>query len=129
MIMRQKTKNEIVKAVIDALPKDQRAHRMIDLDQPFKLEPKPLIALRDSVIKTGLKDLLEGGYFSICKFERLIDLAKVYPPAGLLKTLRPLHCINWADMDPDTRAQAQQHIIACFIPVEVEADSEPDDPK
>lgn len=114
---------EIVNAVLEALPVEQRAHRMIDLDQPLRLDPKPLIQIRDSAIKHALKNLIHGRRFSICGFRDLCKLARVYPPNGLLEILEPLHCHEWVDMEPEFRNQIQQHIIACFIPVEPEANA------
>lgn len=108
-------------AIIEVIPESMRSHRMINLDQPMNLELRPIVELRDNAVRHGLKKMIEGKRFSICDFDALCKAAKVYPPSDLNDILRPLHCHEWADMEPDFRNQIQQHIIACFVPVEVQA--------
>ena len=103
-----------------------RAVRMIDLDRPIVLDPKPIAQLRDGALRHGLKKLLEGKSFYISTFKELVEIARVYPPPGLMDILQPLHCMDWSEMDPEFRHDIQQQILACLLPVEVQGKDDGD---
>ncbi len=100
------------------LAAQDRGHRKPDLSKPIKLELRPLSQFVDTAVKDGLQRMFNANFFSICDFDALAKLAGVYVPKQLESHLRPLHCVHWNTMDPEYRAQIQQHIIACFVPVE-----------
>lgn len=98
---------------------EYRSHRKIDFDKPIKLTLRPLSSYLDIAIRQGLNDLFnESNHFSICKFEKLVELARIFPPEELTRHLNTLHCVHWNKMDPDYRQQIQHQIIAAFMPVE-----------
>lgn len=98
-----------------------RSRRRPDLSAPRTIELRPLSAYVGVAVREGLQKLFDKRHFDICLFRSLCDLARVYPPADLVRHLEPLHCRDWAELDPEYREQLQNHIIAAFVPLEAEA--------
>lgn len=98
----------------------QRSYRKPDLSKVTTLNLQPLEAYRGVAIRSGLQALFDAKSFYVNDFHELAKLACVYPPKELDRQLQVLHCRTWTDIEPDYRTQIQQHIIACFVPVEPE---------
>lgn len=122
LISKKALSAQIRTEIDNAIPAELRSHRKLDLDKPIRLDPRPLIEIRDCVIKTALKKMFGDTTFYVTDFDRIVQLADVYPPPGLRKTLEPLHCVKWCQMDADLRDQVQQHILALVIPIEKQED-------
>lgn len=68
----------------------------------------------------------DSSHFSICDFDKLMDLLGIIPPAETDKMLRTLHCVSWKDMEPavrkwvgetiDALLTEPEHLVARFEP-------------
>lgn len=67
--------------------------------------------IRNGVVAIGLKKLFKEKHFSICDLETLIKAANVVPNHDLMRLLRPLHCVDWADIPRDLREDICEQII------------------
>jgi hypothetical protein len=95
-----------------------RSRSRPDLRTTRTIELKPLSYYTTTAIRDGIEELFRKTHFDICLFKKLLELARVYPPDDLMTHLDPLHCRDWSKMEPEYREQIQNHIIACFVPVD-----------
>ena len=65
-------------------------------------------------VKTGLRRMFRpGGWFNICEVRSCLDAAGIpHPPE--LKTLEPLHCVHWSEMEPGFRAEVVRRTMLLF---------------
>lgn len=54
--------------------------------------------LKQQAALTALNEMLRGKHFNICTIDRVADLLDVHVDPDAYRTLRPLHCIDYAAM-------------------------------
>ncbi len=82
---------------------------------PPGVEEALWVGLTNSVVKAGLTKMLRTKkWFCICDLQATLDAAGIIPNGDVLRLLRPLHCMEWADMEPDLRNQVQAIIVKMF---------------
>lgn len=92
-----------------------RSSRVPDLSKPITIAPESVEAFKNRSIKRGLQKLFHNHHFSICDFDNLIKLSGLYVDGKLYRSLSTFHCVEWGDMDAETREQVQAQILAVFI--------------
>ena len=58
---------------------------------------------RQLVAQQAISRLFTERHFSICTPDEIIKLTSAQSDSEAYRMLRPLHCVNWADMDPALR--------------------------
>lgn len=71
-------------------------------------EAKAMIAV------TALNKMMTGRHFSICVITDVAAMLGVDPKGESYRMLRPLHCVNWADMPSELRAMVPGLIKDCL---------------
>lgn len=66
-------------------------------------EYKSIERLRGLVVEAGLRHLFKRDYFDICQLESCVKAASIVPDGETMRLLRPLHCMDYADMKPELR--------------------------
>ena len=92
-----------------------RSSRVPDLSKPISIAPESVEEFKNRALKSGLQKLFRDDHFSICAFDNLVKLAGLYVDGDLNRALRAYHCVNWNDMDAETRDQVRDQILAVFI--------------
>jgi len=105
---------------IISMIQEGRSTRKPDLSRPVTVNPKPAHEFVQDAVQVGLQRLLDKSFFSISDLSSLLESARIVPDGSVMKALRPLHCMDWSDMDPEFRVETQQQILAMFVPVEAE---------
>lgn len=70
--------------------------------------------MRGMAITAGLRHLFNHSYFSICQLDATLAAAKIIPDGETMRILKPLHCIDWADMWPELRDEVFTRIMIMF---------------
>lgn len=65
-------------------------------------------------VLTSLNKMMAGGHFSICTLDEAVKTLGAMPDGAAMRILRPLHCVNWIDMDPELRAAVPKLIERCI---------------
>ncbi|MFT0137312.1 hypothetical protein ACEK07_04530 [Alcanivoracaceae bacterium MT1] len=66
-------------------------------------------------VETAVKKLFSKCHFDICTLNEIGDMIGVNPRQHPdYRFLRGLHCVNYADMDPQLTAQLQQRVLDCL---------------
>ncbi len=52
----------------------------------------------------ALRKMFEGSHFSICTIDNILRVTRGVPDRADYDTLRLLHCVDWREMSPETRA-------------------------
>lgn len=55
------------------------------------------------VAEVAIKTLFTKRWFDICQLDSLISITGAQHGSPAYRLLRPLHCMDWADMSPDLR--------------------------
>ena len=55
------------------------------------------------VVEVAINRLFTERHFSICSLDKLIELTGAQHGSDAYRLLRPLHCMDWADMPPELR--------------------------
>lgn len=55
------------------------------------------------VAQQAIHRLFTKGWFDICKLDEIIKLTGAQRDSEAYRLLRPLHCVEWSDMDPELR--------------------------
>ncbi|MFK2904540.1 hypothetical protein ISP17_11240 [Dyella ginsengisoli] len=63
-----------------------------------------MIDLKQQAALTALNEMMRGKHFSICTLDKVADLLNVHPDPEAYRTLRALHCIDYAAMPRDLYA-------------------------
>lgn len=74
---------------------------------PLPLGSWPSVAqlpeTKQLVAQQAIHRLFAKGWFDICKLDEIIKLTGAQRDSEAYRLLRPLHCVDWADMDPALR--------------------------
>ncbi len=74
---------------------------------PLQAESLPSVAslpeTRRLVAEAAINRLFTERHFSICSLDELIKLTGAQRGSDAYRLLRPLHCMDWADMTPELR--------------------------
>jgi len=70
--------------------------------------------IQHMVALTALNNLLREKHFSICTLDRVAEMLGVQPQAEAYRTLRPLHCIDYAVMPQELRNKIPDLIRECL---------------
>lgn len=65
-------------------------------------------------VLTSLNKMMRGGHFSICTVDAAIKAVGSVPDSRAYGILRTLHCVDWADMEPELRNAVPQLIERCL---------------
>lgn len=78
---------------------------------------KQLTALEAGALRASLMKLMkETSYFDICRFDQMCKVYGAIADSRDYAALRLLHCIDWRDMEPETRKAAQDAVFRTFAP-------------
>jgi len=77
----------------------------LSMNSPGELLPKTahLPETQRLVAMAAMNRLFSERHFSICQLDALIKLTGAQRDSQAYNLLRPLHCIDWSDMDPALR--------------------------
>ena len=65
-------------------------------------------------VAQSLKKMFSGGHFNICAIDAGLKALNLTPHREQYDSLRPLHCVDWADMDPEFRQMVFKRVMALF---------------
>ncbi len=67
------------------------------------------------VVREALKKMFQkSGHFSICDFDKIVEVLGILVPRETRNRLELLHCIDWTDMEPETRTWVASVIDSLF---------------
>lgn len=70
--------------------------------------------MKQMVAMTALNKMMIGGHFNICAIDSIADMLGVDPKGEAYRMLRPLHCVNFADMPAELKARVPSLIKECL---------------
>lgn len=70
--------------------------------------------MKQMVAMTALNKMMVGGHFSICTIDSIAEMLGVDPKGDAYRMLRPLHCVNFADMPSELKARVPGLIKECL---------------
>jgi hypothetical protein len=69
---------------------------------------------RGLAVAAGLRKLFDDKHFNICQLDATLTAARIIPDGETMRILRPLHCIDYADMKPELRDEVFSRIFGMF---------------
>lgn len=61
--------------------------------------------IRQMAAMAALNKMLKSGHFSISTVREIAEMMEIVPDPEAMATLRPLHCVDYADMPSELYAQ------------------------
>ena len=116
--VRRERDDAVMALQLVSIASQSRSTRRPDLSKPITINPKPVGHYVQDAIQVGLQRLFDQSYFCICDLKSLIKSARIIPDDRLMTALQPLHCMKWAEMEPEFRVETQQQILAMFVPTD-----------
>lgn len=67
-----------------------------------------------AAVRASLRAMFKGRHFNICTVNDCLKALGIVAAAHELDALRPLHCIDWADMGPALQQATLDRVLALF---------------
>lgn len=65
-------------------------------------------------VAASLRKMFEGTHLNICAIDDALKALGIKPIAAQYDSLRVLHCVDWARMEPAFREQVYRRVLALF---------------